>query len=70
MRPENIAEINKRYTLFFGAFLALLLFSLLCIFFLFRVHQSQLQRIGESQAALRPGGPGVVIDAVESGVMA
>ena len=52
MRPENYAEINKRYGVFFGAFVALLLFSLLCIFFLFRTHKNQLLRIGEAQAAM------------------
>ncbi|RYD53150.1 MAG: hypothetical protein EOP52_03145 [Sphingobacteriales bacterium] len=52
MKPENYAEINRKYSVFFGAFLALLLFSLLCIFFLFRHHKNQLQRIGEAQASL------------------
>ena len=52
MKPQNNAEINKRYAGFFGYFFALLLFSLLCIYFLFRTHQDQLERLGAQQASL------------------
>ncbi len=52
MKPQNSAEINKRYAGFFGYFFALLLFSLLCIYFLFRTHQDQMERLGAQQASL------------------
>ncbi len=52
MRPENNSEINRGYAVFFGYFFSLLLFSLLCIYFLFRTHQDQTERIGAQQASL------------------
>jgi hypothetical protein len=52
MRPENLADINRKYGVFFAYFLALLFFSLLCIFFLFRTHQDQVERVGAQQASL------------------
>jgi hypothetical protein len=52
MKPQNSVEINKKYAAFFGYFFSLLLFSLLCIYFLFRTHQDQMERLGAQQASL------------------
>lgn len=52
MRPENASDINRKYTAFFACFVGLLLFSLLCIYFLFRTHNDQVERMGAQQTAL------------------
>lgn len=52
MKPENASEINRKYRIFFGYFLVLLCFSLLCTFFLFKTHKDQLARINQQELDL------------------